>query len=63
MDERLYIIYDQRAYTEDPTDCVVMCTASSIWEARQDRNDMFPGCPIYSYDNSDKVLKDLRFEE
>ena len=62
MGKRLYIIYDQRAYTEDPTECAVMCCASSLWEARRDRK-MFPGCPIYSWDCSEEILKDLRFEE
>jgi len=60
---RLYIIYDQRAYLEDPSECTVMCTANSLKEAKQDRDKMFPGCPIYSYDCTSRVLKDKKFEE
>lgn len=68
---RIYIIYDQRAYTLDPDQCAIMCTALSLEEAQQDRDDMFPGCPIYSYycdetvkiEGKDGMLTDRRFEE
>ncbi len=60
---RIYIIYDQRAYTMEPSECAVMCTADSLKEARKDRDEMFPGCPIYSCDSSGGILKDGRFEE
>ena len=60
---RLYIIYDQRAYTMGPSECAVMCAANSLKEARKDRDEMFPGCPIYSYDSRGETLKDRRFEE
>lgn len=63
LEMRLYIVYDQRAYSEEPSECTVMCTANSLKEARRDRNEMFPGCPIYSYNNTSKVLKDQKFEE
>lgn len=60
---RLYIIYDERAYTMDTDDAMVMCTADSMKEAREDRDSMFPGCPIYSYAINGDKLEDQRFEE
>ena len=63
MSKRIYIIYDHRAYIEDPDKCVIMCTANSMEEAKKDRDGSFPGCPIYSYNCNNKVLKDQRFEE
>jgi len=63
MSKRTYIIYDHRAYLEDPEECIVMCTANSIKEARKDRDKSFPGCPIYSWNCDNKILKDRRFEE
>lgn len=59
---RLYIIYDQRAYTIDPDDCAVMCIADSLDEAREDVDLAFPGCPIYSYART-RPLTDEQLEE
>ena len=61
----MYIVYDGRAYLMDPSDCAVMCTASSLEEARRDRDTMFEGqgCAIYSYDCTEEILTDRRLEE
>ena len=63
--DRLYVVYDSRAYTMDPSDCEMKCTALSLKEARHDRDSMFggQGCAIYSYDASGEVLMDGRLEE
>lgn len=60
---RTYLIYDQRAYTMGTDNAQVMCAAMSLQEARSDRDSMFPGCPIFSYGNSDNLLVDERLEE
>lgn len=61
MGKRLYILYDSRAVF-DPDDATVYCTASSLKEAKKDRREMFPDAVCYSYDSSEKTLKDRRYE-
>lgn len=45
-----YIIYDQRAYSEGTDVAAVLSCANSLKEARRDVREMFPGSPIFGYD-------------
>jgi len=61
-EERLYIIYDQRAYTLDPAECAIMDTEFSLHIARRERDKFYPNYPIYSYKMT-SPLSDQRLEE
>lgn len=60
--KRLYILYDSRAASGSTDAAVVYCTARSLKEAKRDKREMFPDAVIYSYDATEKLLKDRRYE-
>ena len=59
MSNRLYILYDPRAW-DDPDEATVYCCANSLGEARRDAKD-WPDAVVYSYKKT-KPLSDQRFE-
>jgi hypothetical protein len=60
MNNRTYIIYDQRAMTMSTDDATVLDTADTLREAKESAVD-FGGC-VYSYRDEDGTLVDERFE-
>lgn len=59
MSNRLYILYDSRAWF-DPDEAAVYCTANSFQEAKRDAQD-FDDAVVYSYKKT-HPLSDQRFE-
>lgn len=59
--EKLYVIYDERAMLGDTDDAQVLCTAHSLKEAKRDCRTMFPRGVIYEYDVHGKELVNERF--
>lgn len=58
---RLWIVYDKRAllFGTDNAQVLVTCgTEEEAWGYAED----FPGCPVYSYDQSGEFLADKRYE-
>lgn len=48
--EKLYIIYDERAISQDTENAMVMVTCESLEEARGYKGEYGEKCPVYSYD-------------
>jgi hypothetical protein len=52
--EKAWITYDERAWTEDTDDCSVIVADSSeentLEKVQKYRDSDWPNCPIYEYD-------------
>lgn len=65
-EQRLYILYDERAAITNTDDATVFCTADSDSEAKEDAKDFEP-CVCFSYAHGEKIkgryqLVDERYE-
>ncbi len=69
---RTYIVYDERVWglgnpdigvmEFDTDNATILVACDSLAEAKRDIRDYFEGGVVLSYDDSDEILTDQRFE-
>jgi hypothetical protein len=53
-----YVLYDERAELGNTEDASVLCTASTLEEAKSDKKEMFPNAVIYkNFIDEDNVCR------
>lgn len=57
--QRVWLIFDARAWSGDTSEAYVLDTAQSRREAMRERRH-YPGCAVYSYEDRDGELVDER---
>ena len=60
---QLFVIYDERAMLGSTAETTVLCTATSLREARRDVRELFPRGVIFRYDVRGKQLVNETFIE
>ncbi len=63
-DEKLYIIFDERAILQGTDKATCMVTCDSLEEAREYKGEYGKRCPVYSYDikRGDRLINEKFIE-